>query len=480
MTEPCDLSAVAARQLILQRKLSPLELLDGCLQRIERTNAAVNAIVAMDRESARRRAIAIGETMRRGEQAPLLAGLPVGIKDLQATKGLRTTKGSLLFADTVPSEDEASVARVRAAGANIFAKTNTPEFGAGGNTRNRVYGATGNPFAMARTCGGSSGGSAVAVALGQLPLATGSDLGGSLRTPASFCGVVGFRPSPGLVPANDRAQATFPHTVIGPMGRSVADAHLLLRAQLGLDKRDPFSSSDASRIPAELVAADLGRVRAAVSPDLGCAPVARAIAELFQARVKTFRHAFKDVEERAPDFTDVHEAFEVLRCVYFVAAHRARVEQSREKLDRNVIDNTERGLKLTLADVSRAHVAQTALYKRFMDFFADVDVLICPATSVPPFPHSELYVEEIDGQKMPTYMRWLAITYAPSTVLACAVALPCGLDHQDTPFGIQLIGPNGSDARILAIAHALEAVLAANPLTRRPLPDLASLGERRA
>jgi Asp-tRNA(Asn)/Glu-tRNA(Gln) amidotransferase A subunit family amidase len=228
-------------------------------------------------------------------------------------------------------------------------------------------------------------------------------------------------------------------------------------------------------LPADLVGADLGRLRVAVSPDLGCAPVDRAIATLFNARVARFRHLFREVEERGPDFSGVHEAFEVLRGVIFVAAHRERLEKARHLLDRNVIDNTERGLQHSLADVARAHVEQTRLYRRVLAFFQEVDVLICPAASVSPFPHAQPFVTEINGERMPTYMRWLAITYAPTVALCCAAAIPCGRDHAGLPFGLQVIGPNGADARVLQVAHALEQALAADPVTARPVPELASL-----
>ncbi len=477
MAEPCDLSAIEARRLIGRKALSPVELLESCLERIETTNKAVNAVVAMDADAARKRARTVEEAAGKGEELGPLAGLPIGIKDLQATAGLRTTWGSLLFKDNVPAEDETSIANVRRAGGVILAKTNTPEFGAGANTTNRVYGPTGNPFDPKKTCAGSSGGSAVALALGQVSLATGSDYGGSLRTPAGFCGIVGFRPSPGVVPNVDRAASLIPFGVTGPMGRSVGDAHLLLKAQLGQDKRDPFSSSDNARIPARLSGVDLGRLRVAATPDLGCAPVDRDIATVFRSRVKTFGHVFREVQDRAPDFAGVHDAFEVLRGVYFVAAHRERLEKHRELLDRNVTDNTERGLKMSLGDVSRAHVEQTKLAKRFLAFFADTDVLVCPAASVSPFPHAQLFVEEINGERMPTYMRWLALTYAPTMALACAAVLPCGLDHAGMPFGIQVIGPTGADAKVLEVAYALEQVLAGNKETARPVPDIAKLAK---
>ena len=470
MGEACDLTAVEARRMIGARKLSPLELLESCLARIEKTNPAVNAIVAMDADAARGQAKAIGDAIQRGDNPGPLAGLPIGVKDLQATAGLRTTWGSLLFKDHVPVEDELSVANVRKAGGVILAKTNTPEFGAGSNTTNRVYGATGNPFNPELTSAGSSGGSAVALALGQVPLATGSDYGGSLRTPAGFCGVVGFRPSPGVVPGVDRVAGLIPFGVVGPMGRTVADTHLLLKAQMTEDKRDPFSSGDGARIPVRLAGADLGRLRAAVSTDLGCAPIDKDITRVFEQRAALFAPAFREVGRRAPDFSGVHEMFEVHRCVQFVAAHGARVEKTRDLLDRNVIDNTERGFAMSLPDVARAHIEQTRLYKRVLAFFKEVDVLICPAASVSPFPHSQLFVEEINGERMPTYMRWLAITYAPTMALCCAAVLPCGVDRRGLPFGIQVIGPHGADARVLEVAHALEQVLAGNEATRRPVP----------
>ena len=260
------------------------------------------------------------------------------------------------------------------------------------------------------------------------------------------------------------------------MARTVADAHLLLRAQLGDEKGDPLSSGDDRRIPAELTGADLGKV---------------ARCRFDRSRLRTgrpqhrrecstgvwthFRHAFKEVQERAPDFGNVHEVFEILRGADYVAAHGERLQKSRELLDRNVIDNTERGLEFSLGDVSRAQAEQIALHKRFLAFFKEVDVLICPAASVSPFPLSQLFVEEINGERMPTYMRWLALAYAPTMALACAAALPCGVDHLGLPFGIQVIGPNGSDARVLQIAHALEQVLSQNEATPRPLPNVDTL-----
>lgn len=488
MTKPCDLSAVEARRLIGLKKLSPVELLGSCLERIEETNGAVNAIVAMDIEAARKAARDAENAVMRGDELGLLHGLPIGIKDLNATAGLKTTLGSLLFKDNVPEQDDAMVARIRFEGGVILGKTNTPEFGAGANTTNKVYGATGNPFDPTLTSAGSSGGSAVALALGHVPLATGSDYGGSLRTPAAFCGVAGFRPSPGVVPGDGRAVSLTPFPVLGPMGRSIEDLHLLLKAQIDIDKADPFSSGDCRDIPDHLAPIDLGSVRAGFSVDLGCAPVDKAIAKLFKARTAHFRSVFADTDDQHPDFGEaVHETFEILRGIYFVAGQGERYEKHKSLLCPQVVANVERGLGYSIKDVAWANIQQTRIYKNFLAFFNECDVLICPAAAVSPFPHSKLFVEEINGEAMPTYLRWLALAYAPTTALATSAVIPCGLDEKGMPFGIQVIGPNGTDAMVLEVAHALERLLADNPETRRPVPDFKALaagkppkGSRRA
>lgn len=476
MAEPCDLSAVEARRLIGARKLSPVELLESCLARTDQTNGAINAVVAEDRRLARKTAKAQEAAVKRGELLEPLHGLPVGVKDLEPVAGLRTTWGSLIFKDHVPVADSPMVADVRAAGANIFAKTNTPEFGAGANTRNRVYGATGNPFDPVLTSAGSSGGSAAALAVGMMPLATGSDYGGSLRTPSAFCGIAGFRPSPGVVPSPDRAAGLVPWGVLGPMGRTVADAYLLFRAQATQHAADPYSANDIGLgLPERLPEVDLASVRAALSVDLGQCPVARTIRKVFAKRAKRLGGLIGHAEEAHPDFSGIHDIFEVHRGIAFVSAHQEKLKAHRELLDRNVTDNTERGLQLTMADVGRGMVEQHKLMKRVIAFFEGFDVLITPTASVSPFPHAQLFVEEIDGERMPTYMRWLALAYAPTMALCCSCAIPCGRDDKGLPFGIQVIGRRGADLEVLAIAAALEAALADDPETARPVPDLTRL-----
>jgi Asp-tRNA(Asn)/Glu-tRNA(Gln) amidotransferase A subunit family amidase len=475
MTEIVDLSAAELRRLIGMKQVSPVEVMEASLARIAAVNHAVNAVVTLDAEAGLAGAKRAEDAVMAGEELDILHGLPVAVKDLEATAGMRTTQGSLLFEHDVPEDDDAMVANVKRAGGIVFAKTNTPEFGAGANTTNRVFGATGNPFNPVLTSAGSSGGSAVALATGMAPLATGSDMGGSLRTPAAFCGVVGFRPSPGMVPDAASKAALSPFPVLGPMGRCVEDAYLLLRAQLDVDARDPYSSPAALGFPERLAPADLSSIRAAFSTDLGTAPVDHGIRETFLKRTKTFGSVFRTAEWRHPDLPDLHETFEVLRAIGFVAAYATALATKRDLLNRFVIDGTERGLKYTMADVARAHARQTILYRNFLSFFDAVDVLICPAATVSPFPHAEPYVQEINGEKLATYTSWLALAYGPTMALATSCCIPCGLDHKGLPFGIQVIGPKGSDLTVLQVAHALEQVLASSPETARPVPDLAKL-----
>ncbi|SMF64186.1 Asp-tRNAAsn/Glu-tRNAGln amidotransferase A subunit [Tistlia consotensis] len=476
MTELCDLDAVALRRLIGRRAVSPVELLDSCLARIERVNPALNAITATCFERARREAEAAEHAVKAGEALGPLHGLPVGIKDLQETEGLRTTFGSKLFADHVPVRDERTVAAVRAAGAVVVGKTNVPEFGAGGNSTNPVYGATGNPFDPERTCGGSSGGSAAALATGMTPIATGSDTGGSLRLPAGFCGIVGHRPTPGLVPSERRQAGWAPISVLGPMGRTVADTALLFQAMVASDPRDPLSPPDGTPggfFP--LPEADLSDLRVAVSTDLGFAPVDSRIRETFGKAVARFRGAFGSVEEVDPPLDDADAIFDVLRALQFVAAHGKRTPEQKALLGPNIVANVEQGLAMSLSDVAEAQAAHTALYRRFLRFMDDYDLLICPTVAVPPFPHRQLTLSEIDGKPARTYFHWLALTYGLTLTAHPVISLPCGLDPTGTPFGIQLCGKRGGDRRLLALAAALEAHLAALPGLGRPLPDLEKL-----
>ena len=475
MSSLCDMTATDLRQMIGRKEISPVEIVEASIDRIEMVDSSLNAIVTKNYEAARKAAKTAEKSVLDGELLGLLHGLPVGIKDLEATANLRTTLGSKLYAEHVPTADLGVVANVRNAGGIILGKTNTPEFGAGANTRNLVFGATGNPFNPEKTCGGSSGGSAVALATGMVPLASGSDYGGSLRTPAGFCGVVGIRPSPGVVAAETRPVGLLPFSVLGPMGRTVDDANLLLQAQMGPNPHDPFSTNFTDELALPLKAADLGCIRAMLSANLGSAAMSEDYRKIFIERTKMFKHHFAHAFMGDPDFTHGDNAFEVLRGVNFVAAHGDRVRDHRDRLSPNVVDNVDRGLSYSLSDVADAHLQQTQIARRWLDLFQEIDVVICPATSTTPFNHKQWTITEIDNVKMETYMRWLAITYLPTMALACGVVIPCGVDLVGMPFGIQILSAPGNDRLVIETAKALETVLTHHQETCRPCPDISKL-----
>ncbi|WP_103720427.1 amidase [Bosea psychrotolerans] len=481
MTEPCELSAVEARALIGTKKLSASELLESCIARIDAVDPAVNAMVARDDERARKAAKLADEATMRGDRLGALHGLPLGVKDLENVAGLRTTYGSQLFANHVPTEDQLIVANTRKAGAIVLGKTNTPEWGAGANTRNAVYGATGNPFDPSKCAAGSSGGSGVALATNMVPIATGSDTGGSLRNPAAYNGIVGFRPSPGLVPSEKRPLGWNPLSVLGPMARTVPDLCLLLSTMVSDDAADPLATTIHGRTvrrPEDFArpgTIDLSSLKVALTPDFGFAPTERHIREVFAEKTGAFRHLFAQVEAATPDCTGADETFEVLRSVAFLAGMYERVRDTPELVGPNVRANVEEGLRYSALDVTRALKQQTVLYKNWQGFFEDYDVILSPAVTLSPRPWSELYPAEIDGKPTRTYFHWLAMAYAVTNVGHPAISLPVGLDRNGMPFGLQIVGPRGGDAKVLAVAAALEAALAGDTLTARPVPDIAKL-----
>jgi Asp-tRNA(Asn)/Glu-tRNA(Gln) amidotransferase A subunit family amidase len=475
MNELCDLSAVHLSGMIRSKEISPAELIDNCIDRIESCDGKLNAMVTKNYERAKEEAKLAERKVLDGHNLGLLHGLPVGVKDLELTQGLRTTLGSKLYANYIPEEDQGSVAKIRAEGGILLGKTNTPEFGAGANTRNLVFGATGNPFDTLKTCGGSSGGSAVALATGMVPIATGSDYGGSLRTPASFCGVVGIRPSPGVVPAEARPVALLPFSVLGPMARTVDDAYLLLQAQSGVNRLDPFSNGADADFCKKLEPADLSNINVMITPDLGSAVMSKKYRSIFAKRAQLFSHNFKSVNYENPNFENGDNCFEILRGVNFVAAHGQRVRNNRKELSPNVLDNVDRGRQYTLEDVAVAHLQQSKISRDWINLLNRIDVVICPATATTPFLHNEWSVNEIDDIRMDTYMRWLGITYLPTMALACGVTIPCGLDHANMPFGIQVLGAPGNDSLVIAVAKSIETVLSQNSSSVRPIPNITQL-----
>jgi len=475
MNDMLSLPARTLRSLIGSKALSPVELFDACRQQIERVDPKLNAVVARDFERARQAARTAEDAVMTGEPLGLLHGLPIGIKDLTETGGLTTTFGSLVHKDHVPAHDDPIVAKIRAAGGIVIGKTNTPEFGAGANTVNRVYGATVNPFDPKLSCAGSSGGSAVALAADMMPLATGSDLGGSLRTPASFCGVVGHRPSPGTVPHDTRKHGWSPLFLEGPMARNAADAALLLAAMTGTSALDPLSRDLSPETFLNLPQVDLSGLRVAFSSDLGCVPVSADVRAAFREKAGKIAHLFASAEWIDPDIQDIHSTFETLRAVGFADSLTDYIFRHRDQAGPNVIANTELAKRISVADVARAQAKHTEIVRTFQSYFANVDLLICPAASAVPFPVEQLFVSHIDGVKLDTYITWCAIASAITLTTHPATVIPAGLGPTDLPFGLQIVGRYRDDAGTLAAASALEGVFAGLPDLARPRPDLARL-----
>lgn len=477
MTELCDKTALELRGLMGAAEISPVEVLESCLKRIDQVNKTVNAFVAVDADRAMDQAREQEKLLSSSNREfGKLFGLPIGIKDLVNTEGIRTTYGSLLFRDQVPTKDDSQITRLKQSGAIILGKTNTPEFGSGSNTTNRVYGATTNPFDPARTPGGSSGGSAAALACGMVPLATGSDTGGSLRAPATWSGVVGFRPRPGAVSNEARLLPLTYFSVQGPMARTVGDAAFLYSVQAGeAHPGDPMGFPTNTSKVAFPGTADLSKLRVAFSEDLGSAPVDDGIRRVFRHRSANFRDAFAHVRDDHPDIAGVKQAFWVLRCVYYMAYHRERVEKHRDFLAENIIVNTEAGYDMSLRDVAEAEVQWSQWYHRFQDFMEDVDLMILPGNAIPPYRLDTGAPKEINGKPTENYMDASLIRSALTLTGNPIIAIPCGLDETGAPFGFQVVGKRHGEKELLAAAMSLEKLFAENPETARPIPDLSKL-----
>lgn len=482
MTPDLDLptrTAAELRRLIGAKQLSPVELLQACIARIERYNPAVNAITATDFDRALAQAREAEAAVMRGAPLGPLHGLPLGVKDLQDTAGLLTTYGNIGQRGNVPKADNTLVARLRRAGAIVTAKTNVPDMGAGANTRNPVWGATGNPFDPSLNAGGSSGGSAAALAVDMLPICTGSDTGGSLRIPAALCGVVGLRPSPGLVANDARALGWSVISVLGPMGRTVEDVALQLSASVGVDTRDPLSYAASPDGFWPLKAADLGSLRVGYTEDFGLCIVEPEIRRVLRARVEAIRPLVAACEPVDLQLGDADRAFDVLRAEAFLAAYADTYKNARATLGPNVLANIEMAATITLADRAWAHVEQTRIARSFARAFERFDLIIAPTTPVSPFPWTELYATRIDGQQMRNYYHWLGLTYVVTLATNPALALPCGRDEHGMPFGLQVIGKLRHDGELLQAARALEQAFAAMPALQRPRPDASLLEEPR-
>ena len=463
-------------------ELSASELLDSCLGRVDATNSAVNALVVRDDAAARRAAQTADDARARGREMGPLGGLPVAIKDIQATAGLTTTYGAMPFADNVPTADDGIVARLRAAGAVIIGKTNTPELSIGANTVNRLFGATGNPFDPDLTCGGSSGGSAVALACGMVPLATGSDHGGSLRIPASYCGVVAHRSTPGTVAHDERTITRTNYSVQGPMARTVEDAALLLSVVAGRDRssrRDPMAFPLDAAAFADVPPVNPGSLRIGVSADLGGLLVSDAVKTVFADRVERLSGIVGSVDAASVDLSDALDVDWQLRSDIFATQYHRSIHKFEPDaagpdggFNPNIRATYDEALRTTVLDIAKARRRQVELFRATDSVFDEFDVLVCPGVSVPPFDWRQLYPAEIDGRPVQNYMAWLGLSAALTVVGHPVTALPCGLDGQGTPFGLQLVGPSYSDRQLLGVAAALETAFADDPVTARPEPDI--------
>src|SRR5262245_15714444 len=455
----CFLPAGELLQVYRARTVSPLEVTRAVFERIDALNPSLNAFVTLARESALADAEKATAALKKKATLPPLHGIPVSIKDLSPTKGIRTTWGSKIFEDHVPDEDAITVERLRRAGAIIVGKTNTPEFGAGGNTFNAVFGATRNPWNPALTCGGSSGGAAVALATGMGPLAQGSDTGGSLRMPAAFCGVVGFRTSPGLVPHHPRALAWDTISVTGPMARTVTDTALMLSVLAGPDDRAPLSYAVDTREFARAVrGASVKGWRIAWTPGLaGLIPVDAEVARIAEGATRVFRSLGARVEAACPDFSEVNDIVLGTRGISMVANFAQHLPRWKAEMQRGLVWNIEQGLALTPEAVGRAETLRSALWQRVRAFMETRDLLILPTTSVPPFPVEQPYPVEINGKPLDNYIQWAFLTYGITLTGLPAISVPCGFTKSGLPVGLQIVGRRRQEAAVLRAAAAFEA-----------------------
>ncbi len=471
MSELLWMTAVELADLLRRGEVSAVEVLNAHLKQIEAVNPALNAIVTYLPEMALDLAKDADARQARGEELGLLHGLPIAHKDLAQTKGIRTTSGSPLYADLVPDIDDLHIARLKGAGCITLGKTNVPEFGAGSHTFNPVFGATRNPYDLSKTCGGSSGGAAVALAAGMIPIADGSDLGGSLRNPASFCNVVGFRPSPGRVPSYPKANGWSTLGVVGPMGRSVQDVALMLSAIAGYDPRSPIAILQSASLFDQSLERDFKGVKIAWSPDLAELPVEPGVRRAIEEQLPSFADIGCVVEGAAPDFSDAYDIFQTLRAWNFeLSFAEPFAEFGEESFKETIRWNVARGRQLSAIDISRAEAKRTELYHRLREFMDTYEFLLLPTAQVPPFPIEWEYPEQINGTEMNTYIDWMmSCAYITVTGLP-AISVPCGFTDDGLPVGLQIVGPPYADFEVLQLAYAFQE---ATGFYRRR-PDLAA------
>ncbi len=456
MNELCRRSATDLAQLIREKQASACEVLQAHLARIEQLNPTLNAIVTLIPDEAMAAAKRADEAQARGELLGPLHGLPIAHKDLVETNGIRTTFGSPIYQDHVPAEDAIIVERLRRAGAITIGKTNTPEFGAGSQTFNRVFGVTRNPYDFSKTCGGSSGGAAVALATGMVPIADGSDMGGSLRNPAAFCNVVGLRTAPGRVPSKALGLAWSPLSVLGPMARNSSDLGLLLSVMAGPDRRCPISIQQPGNIFAGPLHRDFRGVRIAWYRDLGGLPIDRRVRTVVDARRKVFEDLGCIVEDAEPDFIGVDEAFKTLRAFTFAAAFGELMQSRRPDFKDTIQWEVDRGSKLTALDIAGAESLHAAYWLRFQEFLTPYEFFVLPVTQVPPFDAGIPFVSEIEGVRMGSYIDWMKSCYYMSLAGNPAISVPAGFTQEGLPVGLQIVSRAEQEFSLLQLASAIE------------------------
>jgi len=456
-SEICLLTASELSRQIRARRIGVREAVEAHLDAIARLNPAINAFCTVVADQAQQCAQAAEEALARGEPVGTLHGVPIGIKDLTPVAGVRTTWGSRLFRDHVPAADAEVVARLKRAGAIILGKTNTPEFGAGANTVNAVFGATRNPWNLACSAGGSTGGGAAALASRMVPLAEGGDFGGSLRTPAAFCGVVGLRTTAGLIARHPAALPWHDQPVSGPMARNAEDCALLLDAMCGASTTSPLSCDPPWRSAHAIVAGshDLKGIRIAYASDIAAIGVDSEVESACRRAAQNFASSGASVTEVALDLSDGREAFLVLRAAAMLGTHLNRLERL-DELDENLAGNIRDGLRLGVVDVARAEQKRAEIWHRWRQLFERFDLLLTPTAPVAPFPVEQNYPDMIDGRKLSSYIDWVAPTFLASLAALPAASVPAGLTSQRLPIGLQIVGPRFSEPRILAAAKWAE------------------------
>jgi amidase len=447
-------SARELAHLLRTRDLSAREITEAYLARVAEVNPAVNAIVTLTEERALEEAAAADERIASGADVGPLHGIPVVYKDTHDTAGIRTTYGSPIFADNVPAADELAVARIRAAGAITLGKSNVPEFGAGSHTFNPLFGPTRNPYALDRSAGGSSGGAAAALASGMCALAEGGDIGGSLRNPASFCNVVGLRPTPGRVPSWPNPTPWSPLAVQGPMGRTVSDTAFLLSVMAGPDPRSPIALDSPF---VESLDTNVSGLRVAWAPDLnGMVPVDPDVAETLAGAPTVLSGLGGRVELAAPDLADADEIFRTLRAWRFELSLGELLDRHADALKPTLRENIALGRRLTGPEVGRAHLSQAALYERVCEFFTRFDVLVLPVSQVAPFPVEWEYPNAVAGQPMGDYLEWMRSAYLISVTGCPALSVPAGFTADGLPVGLQIVTAPRADALALRVGLAFE------------------------